>query len=174
MKLATHNSLSFHRPQWWLIPFNWMAKCQNLTIQQQYERGVRLFDIRIKIIDDKLYSSHGIATYKVKFPSLFAYLNHQRDCTVRLLLESGDEELFKSYAENLPYMYINIRFVGGQRKKDWVKVADLPDFSCTDYYWKHRKWWMIPYPQRYAKKYNQKNKEFINNDVWSMFDFIDI
>lgn len=172
MKLASHNSLSYYPPQWWVIPFNWMAKCQSLTIEQQYERGVRLFDIRVKIVDGKVYSGHGIATYIVDFDTIFSFLNEKGDCTVRIIQETSDDNLFVNFVENLMRLYHDIKYVGGQRKKDWKKMINLPEPDLNHLYWKHERWWMIPCPYLYAKKHNEENQKYLNDSSWSMFDFL--
>lgn len=65
LKLGTHNSLSYHLPQWWMIPFMWMARCQRLNIEEQYVLGVRYFDIRPKLVGGRVVAGHGLATYKL-------------------------------------------------------------------------------------------------------------
>lgn len=61
MILATHNSATGEPSASWLsallIPF---ARCQGLTIGQQAKAGVHLFDIRVRIIADKLRLAHGL------------------------------------------------------------------------------------------------------------------
>lgn len=48
MKLASHNSMTYLPiKKWWLKPFRFIAQCQNKTIEEQYQAGVRMFDIRI-------------------------------------------------------------------------------------------------------------------------------
>lgn len=172
MKLASHNSLSYYPPKWWVIPFNWMARCQSLTIEKQYERGVRLFDIRIKIVNNKKYSGHGVATYKVDFDSIFGFLDNKGDCSVRIILESGNETSFRVYVEYLMKKYRNIEYTGGQRKQDWKKLVNLPEADINHFYWLHKKWWMIPFPALYAKRHNRDNQRYLNKTTWSMFDFI--
>ena len=172
MKLASHNSLSYYPPQWWVIPFNWMAKCQSLTIEQQYEKGVRLFDIRIKIVDDKVCSGHGVATYKVDFDAIFDFLNKEGICTVRIILESGNDDIFRRYVGYLMKAYQNIEYAGGQRKRDWKKMVNLPEPDLNHLYWKHDRWWKIPFPYWYAKKHNKENQRYLNDVSWSIFDFI--
>lgn len=173
MKLASHNSLSYYPPQWWVVPFNWMARCQSLTIEQQYERGVRLFDIRVKIVNSEAYSGHGVATYKVDFDEIFEFLNRKGDCTVRIIQERGGDDHFILFVETLMWLYPHIEYVGGQRKRDWKKMVDLPEPDFNHLYWKHEKWWMIPYPYLYAKKHNKENMRYLNDRSWSMFDFIE-
>ena len=172
MKLASHNSLSYYPPQWWVIPFNWMARCQSLTLEQQYDKGVRLFDIRIKIVNNTLYSGHGIATYKVDFDAIFSFMHDKGDCTVRIILESGNDTRFRIFVEYLMKIYQNIEYTGGQRKRDWKKLVNFPESDITHLYWMYKKWWMIPFPYWYAKKYNKENQRYLNDSSWSMFDFI--
>ena len=58
MILASHNSLTYYKPQWYLRPLAWIGRCQSKTIQEQYELGVRYFDIRIKYDDYTAISGH--------------------------------------------------------------------------------------------------------------------
>lgn len=173
-KIASHNSLSYHLPQWYLMPFTFMAKFQSLTIQEQYNAGVHLFDIRVKIVKGRIYSGHGLMTYKVNFNDIFSFLHIKGDCQVHLLLESGNEDTFVWFVNEVKRTFPKITFLGGQRKKDWGKIANLPDFACTDYYWKHEKWYMFPYPKKYAKRHNRENKKWISGDIWSMFNFVEL
>lgn len=172
MKLASHNSLSYYLPQWWVVPFNFMSKCQSLTIEQQFKKGVRLFDIRVKIVCNEIYSGHGIATYKVNFNEIFQFLNEKGGCTVRIIQERGGDNLFIEFVKKIKVLYPDIEFVGGQRKRDWVKMVDLPEPYIRHFYWMHKKWWMIPFPFLYAKRHNKENQRYLNDQVWSMFDFV--
>jgi hypothetical protein len=47
MILASHNSLTYCKPQWYFKPLAWIGRCQDKTIEKQYELGeyyaIRLF-----------------------------------------------------------------------------------------------------------------------------------
>lgn len=62
MILGTHNSLTGYKPKHW---YGWLmkpfAKCQSKTIHDQYEEGVRCFDIRVRFDKNgKWVFAHGI------------------------------------------------------------------------------------------------------------------
>ena len=67
MIYGSHNSWSFLKPKhWWLRPFAFTARCQNIDIEKQYLLyDVRCFDLRINF-DKKgeLYICHGPLRYK--------------------------------------------------------------------------------------------------------------
>ena len=47
--IGSHNSLSYlPLKHWWQKPLRIFARCQSMTLQEQYDEGVRLFDIRKK------------------------------------------------------------------------------------------------------------------------------
>ena len=70
-KLGTHNSLTYLSPQWYFRWLNFTSKCQDLTIEEQYDLGVRYFDFRIKFTrKGEVRAGHGIMTYKADFDSI--------------------------------------------------------------------------------------------------------
>ena len=95
MKLGTHNSLSYCKPQWYFRLFNFIGKCQDLNIYEQYEAGVRYYDIRVKFKKDKIVSGHGLLTYNINVEDVLDFLNDQATCNVRIVLETN---LFSSDA----------------------------------------------------------------------------
>lgn len=175
LKLGTHNSLSYHLPQWWMVPFMWMARCQRLNIEEQYVLGVRYFDIRPKLVDGKVVAGHGLATYKLDMGKVWKFLDDKGDCIVRVFCESGDTETLANYINEVMLRYPNIQYVGGyQRYKG--KIIPLPDMAENRYYWEKKPdtRFCIPFPWIYSVLHNKKNKSFINEDIYSVFDFINI
>ncbi len=54
-KLGTHNSMTYMKPRTTQMLAMWpFAKCQSMTYTEQYDFGVRFFDLRIRFIDGKL------------------------------------------------------------------------------------------------------------------------
>ena len=51
--------------QWWLRPFRAWGRCQRLSLAEQWEAGVRYFDMRIKF-DSKGRANfgHGLISYR--------------------------------------------------------------------------------------------------------------
>lgn len=181
VKIGTHNSLTYLRPQWWLRWMNFTARCQNLTIQEQYKAGVRYFDFRIKFTRKGIRAGHGPMTYKADFDSLFNFLNGKGDCIVNIVLENRrwqgrkkDAE-FVSYVDWLVSRYPCIHFVGGDRKRPWEKLIFLqgvPARACFEFY--EGKNFKFPYPLKYARKKNKEYWKGVNDSVYSLFDFVEI
>lgn len=172
-KLGTHNSLSYLLPQWWVIPFLWMARCQSRTLEEQYGLGVRYFDIRPKMRKGKVVAGHGLATYKMDMEAVWQFLDTKGDCTVRIFCENGDTATLCDYMRDVMVRYPNIVYTGGyQRNKG--RILDLPDEDEDRYYWEKdpdRKF-CIPWPWLYAKRHNKENLPNVNEERWSVFDFV--
>ena len=68
MKLGTHNSGTGGKLLWWLKPLAWIinptSKCQDRTIKEQLEDGVKVFNIQIAYFKGEWKFSHGLALYK--------------------------------------------------------------------------------------------------------------
>lgn len=124
-KLGTHNSMTYMKPcgdakmlaMW---PF---AKCQGMTYTEQYEFGVRFFDLRIRFIDGRPCFAHGEVEFcDVDAYTVLDYLNQQGGCEVNLCLENtskiGDSqhEAFRALAKECEERYTNIEFCGGWTK----------------------------------------------------------
>lgn len=184
MKLGTHNSLSYLRPQWWMRPFAWMARCQSMTIEQQYEFGVRYFDIRMRLLNNGDWvGAHGLATYDIYWRFIFAYLNFKGDCIVRILLENhfwqkndkGLDQCYIMFVYTLMELYPNITFTGGQKKRDWTTLVNLPDVPVRECFEKFEgNNLKFPFPKKYAKRNNPKYWKSVNDIEYSLFDFIEL
>lgn len=124
MKLGTHNSMTYLKPKhWWLYPFRFMARCQNMTIEEQYDYGVRHFDLRIKYDKDTCPEfRHGIITYSGSVYDTLKYLESRPEtvyCKLWLEISREDkiqEDLFRYSCEIFEKHYTNIRFYGGHSK----------------------------------------------------------
>lgn len=187
MKIGTHNSLTYHKCQWWvrILGLSFLGKCQSLTIMQQYRMGVRFFDFRIRF--DKRgnpYAAHGALYYKdVDFSYIYTFLNQKGDCTVNTILENhfwqkecpGMEFIFRQYIDFLLTTYSKIRFTGGNKKRPWVIIRQLPETlqRCCYEHFEGSKL-KIPNPKKYAKRNNRKYWEGVNDTLFSVFDFIEI
>lgn len=62
--LATHDSLTAYPVKTrWLKPFNFLCRCQDKTIEQQYAAGARSFDLRFAKYRGRWYAAHGAMIY---------------------------------------------------------------------------------------------------------------
>ena len=64
--LGAHNANTCLEPRkWWMRLINFTSKCQKLSIEEQFEHGVRYFDFRIRY-DKELglfLNCHGLVEY---------------------------------------------------------------------------------------------------------------
>lgn len=124
-KLGTHNSMTYMKPcgdakmlaMW---PF---AKCQGMTYTQQYDFGVRFFDLRIRFIDGTPYFAHGEVVFcEVDAYTVLDFLNRKGGCVVNMCLENTEKigetqhEPFKALAKECEEKYPNVEFCGGWTK----------------------------------------------------------
>ena len=101
MILGSHNSWSYLSvKQWWLRPFSFIAKCQDLSIIEQYNLGVRCFDLRIRFDKNpNLKVCHGIFEYNAYFIlSDLKWLNDKKDVYVRILHEVRTKKQYTAYS----------------------------------------------------------------------------
>ena len=120
--------------------FNFKYKCQNKDILEQYNSGVRLFDIRIRYKEkpDPIIC-YGPVDYDISWSKvLFDLENLNKISTsddkiyIRLTLEpkkSGSnryqEKRFSSTCRDLENKFPGLGFFGGQRRSDWKQVYEF-------------------------------------------------
>ena len=168
IKIATHNSGTGESSNKFidklLVPF---SRCQSKTIKEQYELGVRLFDLRV---NKRNKLAHGLWESSMCIDHVLDYLNSQDDDVYVLLTMEGnyDEVLHRKFCQ-LKDRYTNIKYVAFCHKKpqwttisifnhvDWIK-----DFSSNTW----RKW--IPIPWLWSKLMKHEESE----DVFVMRDFV--
>lgn len=189
MVLGSHNSWSYAAPkQWYMRPFRFMAQCQDLNIVEQYELGVRCFDLRVRITKDgELNVVHGNMVYNISNDDLvedLTFLNTVGDCYVRVIHDvrtkkqynTSKTEAFIDLCKALEDGYSNIKFYCGEnlynRNKDYV-FKNNP--SCLELYSSvtGTKFDDL-YPRLYAKKNNKKNIAAGTNREILMIDFVNI
>lgn len=179
MKIGTHNSMTYLKPKkWYLYPFQFIARCQSLSIDKQYSLGVRLFDIRISYDKNNVPEfRHGSMAYKGDVYKILDWLNNQ-GCPVqiRILLEENKEDVTKEtlFIKDIckfKTIFKNLTFYEGRRKFDWKKITDLPDLEVVqlvssmqgnkiDDLW----------PWLYAKLNNKKNLKLYKEDYKYIID----
>lgn len=193
MILGTHNSASYAKPtKWWMKLINFTSKCQDMTIEEQYEYGVRYFDIRISgdLLDNSI--KHGIIRYDVSLSNILSYLNDKTKinkdiCYVAINLEeyiydidecSNYIECFREFVNKLQDEYPYLTICGGYCKGPWRKIlSEIENPKLIEKYWEFNNYkWSTNkfkqliknifhfYPKYWAKKDNKKyKKEFIDN-----------
>ena len=197
IKLATHNSFSYLEPRsWWMKIGNFIAKCQDKSIEEQLEI-VNYVDVRIgiKFYDDyvDVFLCHGLVKYKIPKPYstcidfIVDKLKDRKGLVCRITWgDTYDKserakrlfcDIYNEIKERLPDVIIPpIR-----RKTTWAVLSELGgvDVKMIE---KHssvdRDVFLLPlYPRLYADNFNESNmEEFAKsdnaNDTYLMIDFI--
>lgn len=196
MKLASHNTMTYLKPSNILLyPFRFIARCQKLSLNEQINQGVRLFDFRISF--DKKGNpvfTHGLMKFKLPKGISMHSILFQLDCLackedvwVRIINEKDkDYECFSLYCNAIENSYKNIKFYGGYNKKGWKLLYSFKN-QQPNVIDKYASWnndvfnrgtgWLFDdiWPWIYAKLNNKKwRKKYANFDGFLMQDFIGI
>lgn len=194
--LGTHNSGTFSKLVWWQRPFgfllNLFSRCQTLSIQEQLEKNVRVFNLQVAFYKGEWVFSHGLCIYKEKLFDALEVMReysekHNCDIYYQLYLDKnfliGQNEtefeilvnLLKSYSEkNRVLMLTNL--VEGKGKFECIRRIDLEEHYWTLGWAKLNKkniFNFLPLLKRHAKKYNKKYIEECNHE-YLMLDYIEI
>lgn len=190
MILGSHNSWSYLKPRkWWMKPFRFMARCQDVDIKTQYEKyGVRYFDLRINFDDDGLIVVHGFMEYKMtpfQLLDSLVWLDYKGDVYVRIVLDSRKkhldkrtiEAIFVEMCQDFVKKYPHIRFCCGEDIETKEVIYPFPaNPTCEECYSSVRPPKLLDdwYPRLYALLHNKKIvKKGTDKDVL-LIDFVNI
>lgn len=185
--LGSHNSWSYLPPKkWWMKLFSFTARCQDLNIEEQYNLGVKCFDLRIRFKDGELIVAHGLIEYDINRQELFKlleYLDFKGDVSVRILHEvrtknSYTQESIEDFIDfiiTLQCRFNHIKFWCGRNLYNWNIDYEFPfKPSCEEKYSSVCSpkliddWW----PRWFAKLNNKRIlKEGTNKDIL-LIDFV--
>lgn len=186
--VGSHNSFSYLPvKQWYLKPFNFIAKCQNKDICAQILNNNAL-DIRVCFINKQAYFAHGLITYKGNVTKLLKhpleYYNHLHIGHIRVILEKYTDNdidiqnsLFRTFCQWLKVNFPNVTFYGGNYKKTWEKIYDfktIEDDQVNQFVSSMRNDANLIEricPKLYAIQHNKQNKFYTTNGI-NLFDFI--
>lgn len=125
IELGTHNSITGYKGKGilskLLTPF---ARCQTKSVNEQFNCGVRYFDIRIKYYKNKFVLCHGLWIADVSINCIFDtlnYLGRKSPIYVDITLETDNgKDKFFDYVVKLKnsFNYINIARVN-YKKPNW-------------------------------------------------------
>lgn len=187
MNIGSHNTMTYLKPKkWYLYPFQFIARCQSKTIEEQYALGARYFDLRIAFTKDGTPEfRHGLMAYKGNVYDALQFLNSKPGPIVRILLEVNSKtdtvlnrSRFIDFCRYISKRYININFVGGNAKTDWSQVYkfDNYDYTYIDKYASGETKIKLDdlWPWLYAKVYNSKSKKETKDVDFMILDFIQI
>lgn len=133
--IGSHDSYTFHKATKGiynksLVRRTW--KAQNMNIAEQYEHGVRMFDVRVCRDGNKWRVCHGAAEFDETFASIQCICDFfdrlYPDAIYRIWLEKGSKAVEKRFiAESvndyysLCDFYPNLWRVGIKSYKEWTK-----------------------------------------------------
>lgn len=194
MILGTHNSGTGGQLLWWLRPLAWVinptSKCQDKTIQEQLEGGVKVYNLQVAYVGGEWRFTHGLAIYKEDvFNTLRlidSYATENEPIYVQLYLDKcfwckQNVEAFEFLIETIKrnsfsdYFFILNSWVEGT---NYYPYSSGKKISMEEHYWsigwakKYAKSWLdyLPLPRRHAKRYNKKYKSECKSD-YLMLDF---
>jgi len=132
--LGSHNSFSYLTPtKWWMKLLSPWSKCQNKTIVEQYNAGVRYFDVRVAFNKD---GSMRLVHNWVEYPSSELFealktLNNKPDVYLRILLDMRKKPKgAENTADVLKWFY---NFIDHVLKNTTITI----DKAIVFWNWKH-------------------------------------
>jgi hypothetical protein len=153
--LATHDSLTAYPVKsWWFRPFNFLCKCQDKTLEEQYAAGARSFDLRFAKYRGEWYAAHGAMIYDITLEGVilsFVYLRKRASepfffrilCEDTFYRKSGAGELAEEFEElswkyglfsDSPEFQAECRPLYVRSKRTWETVKEYPaGEGCVDY-----------------------------------------
>lgn len=196
MIFATHNSGTGEKLVWWQRPFgallNATSRCQDMTIKEQLEFGVRFFNLQITMYKGEWVFSHGICVYTGKLLDAISLMNKyakkespiyyqlyldknfllgQKKDEFRLLV---NELALKSAKSNVK---LHSALIEGTKEYPYSNDIKL---DCYESYWSkswakyNAKSWIdkLPLPKRWAKLHNQEAYDKGMKHQFFMGDFV--
>jgi hypothetical protein len=145
--LATHDSLTAYPVKsWWFRPFNFLCKCQDKTLREQYDAGARSFDLRFAKWCGEWYAAHGAMIYDIRLWEVMGLLidlsyDNSEPVYFRVLCEdtfyreSDTEELAKAIDRSLVRFHSRyLRPLYVRSKRTWETAKEYrANAKCADY-----------------------------------------
>lgn len=187
LKIGTHDSITGEKGRGLLsflvTPF---SKTQGKTLQQQYDAGCRLFDLRVRKDKNGTWrGAHGLWTSKMDMYSILSTLNCMTDSvTITITYEGKDPDTdflqqyytWKRFFTNIRFGYCAVKY---GKDSDGVKCKyDILDYGDVRVNAKQaflpldgRSWHTyIPIPWLWKKIYH--NKPEFNTEYYQYVDFL--
>ena len=145
-RIGTHNSMTYLKPsKWYMYMFRFAFRCQSLTIDQQLECGIRVFDLRVRMNkNNKWVFAHGLVEFKGdNIYDVVERISKYNDCKVRIMWETTNEdypieaETFISLCRTLESQYPNIKFFGGTSIASWKNWYNFHPYGHDDERWEY-------------------------------------
>lgn len=188
MKIASHDTMTYLPvKKWYMNTIKWAAKCQNNSIEKQYENGARMFDLRIRFDGNEPYFCHGPIEFKgdvfETLDNISNLSNLDDKLYVRIMLESNSEMKdqeeqeanFTMFCWYIEQYFKNIIFIGGRRKYDGKLIYKFDSVEPTiEGKYSSAVGSKIDdiFPYFYAKLNNKKNLKKGTDKDFLMIDFV--
>lgn len=194
MKLGTHNSATGGKLMWWLKPLgfiiNTTSKCQDKSIKEQLEDGVKVFNLQVAYFNGKWRFSHGLALYNSNVEDTIkmikSYATKEEPIYIQIYLDrcfwcSQNVKEFELFVNGLVRDFCDDTFV---MLDCWVEGTNYhPYYNVLAVDMEEKYWttsWVkeygesfidkLPLPKRHSKKYNIKYKRECTHE-YLMLDF---
>lgn len=191
--LGSHNSFSYLPVKhWWIAILKPWYKCQNKTIYEQYNSGIRYFDVRVRYINDKWCLVHNKIVFNASINDTllsFIFSNKCSDSDIRYIRIILDErkcpensqylidkfiEFIKKLYSMMAYWNINIHIdpiIYWQWKNPFKGKAITP--IIEDHSSVKTKWYQyILGTKWYANKIKHKYNEYKKSDNIYLVDYV--
>ncbi len=201
MIFGTHNSATYGNLVWWQKPLNWLnrltSRCQDKTIHEQWECGVRYFDFQVTYYAGDWHISHGLFTYQARLLHILKGLSRlatpEDPVYFHVALDNNfifaeDNERFEVLIALLESKYVSDSMVLHSTSKNGIPDTEryYSDrcfkryFSCWSLTWaKHNAKTLLdwlPLPERFAGRHRDSDKSYFSTlpntkDTVIIFDF---
>ena len=198
MILGTHNSATGGQLLWWLRPLAWAinptSKCQDKTIQEQLQDGVKVFNLQVAYVNGKWRFSHGLALYKEDVIETIAKMKACATAKEPIYFQLYLDKCFWCKQKEIKFIEL-IAQIRNELLDDkllmfdpWIEGTDehfkmgnvFEKISLEEHYWT-RSWgeaqksWIdkLPLPKRYARKFNARYKKNCKTE-YLMLDYYEL
>lgn len=193
--IGSHNSFTFKKSTNSLFNlFSGCWKCQNKTLTQQYEAGVRFFDLRVFRKDDTHWGlAHGLVNLSGGYDTITTLLMIMHssfpEAYFRVILEKGSSDDKKLFKDEIADAIVDLKGVTkiyqAIIKSNWeIVYSSNKEFIMKDYcytpvlsgksFWYNLTHIKLSTIKKWAKKHNPEiTQELIDDPVVVHFmDFI--
>ena len=198
MIYGTHNSGTGGKLVWWQRPFGWfinlVSKCQDRTIAQQLEDGVKWFNLQVAFVGGKWKFTHGLAIYKEELLETMrlmkTYATKENPVYFQLYLDrcfwvKNSHEQFLALIKEVEDNFCDDTFIAQAlwNEREKIHITSKSGIkSAVEHYWTMG--WVkgtnpkelldrLPLPKYHAKKYNKQYKAN-NKHKYLMLDFYEL
>lgn len=168
--------------------FSWIYKCQNKDIKEQYDKGCRCFDLRVRWKNNKWIFAHGLyETYEHTLQEILNKLNgwgimNNEHIYIRLILEinwhneNQETKFIELCKKCLAECYRNLIFFEARRKYDWNQLYNFGIYPTVhQYVGSMQSWWGRIFPRLWSLLYKEKHMfsaQHKPDEIICLFDFI--